>query len=500
VGKYVLPNVGEFTGTAPYTVMLKGNPNPQTAGSNYEVSGTIASFTDKTGAPGRLNCIPMTGNIDFSTSETVAKGQPVSFAVITNPTVPPAESITYTWSAFNSNGLGGPSYMPTAPVITGAYTVTLTARSEGYCDLTKSKKVEVIDCFPSSTYDLVASAPGFCAGDAGVTFSLSRTEYGRSYELYKGATTVTTLIGTGSAATFSGAQTEGIYTARVLASADGYCEAEMSGSPTISRNSLPTAPTISQPVDVCFNGGSIVFTATGYTGSLTWVSTGGGSESGNSVTFASGAATGTKAVTARSAQTYTNNAPTCYSAEVTQLASVLALPATPTLAVSASTVCLGTNIVFRVTVPESGATYTWSGAEGTASGIGDGTYTVSSATTSTVSVTAHARKLVNETTCQSGNASLSAVVSQPSAVGQEQHPVCGCASPGIPCSGQCRTSCGPDFTSDCQSNQWNPELFSPSIVDCYNACVAYAATYRYYYYVTLNPGSLGARCTCYRCN
>jgi uncharacterized protein (TIGR02145 family) len=46
---------------------------------------------------------------------------------------------------------------------------------------------------------------------------------------------------------------------------------------------------------------------------------------GNNVTFASGAATGTKTVKAQSAKTYTD-APTCYSAAVTQSAAVNPLP------------------------------------------------------------------------------------------------------------------------------------------------------------------------------
>jgi uncharacterized protein (TIGR02145 family) len=51
---YIATNVITFTGTAPYTVMLEGVPEPQTAGSHYIAPGAIASFTDKTGAPGRI--------------------------------------------------------------------------------------------------------------------------------------------------------------------------------------------------------------------------------------------------------------------------------------------------------------------------------------------------------------------------------------------------------------------------------------------------------------
>jgi hypothetical protein len=126
---------------------------------------------------------------------------------------------------------------------------------------------------------------------------------------------------------------------------------------------------------------------------------------------------------------------------VTQSAGVLALPATPALAVSASTVCLGMDITFRVTSPMDGATYTWSGAEGTPSGTGNCSYTVSGATTGTKSVTAYASQTSNGTTCQSANSSLSAYVSQPGADGEAVDASCGCASGLTSCTNTntCRT-------------------------------------------------------------
>jgi hypothetical protein len=447
VGEYSSSDATEivFTGTPMYTIVLKDNGGStitRQSGSPFSVpaSYTVQSFTDKTGAPGTIKCIPMTGNIDFTVPASISKGLVASFAATTSGfTTPPAAALTYTWSApgFSPDTHTGATYTPTAPVTTGSYPVTLTAPSEGYCDLERSKTVTVIDCIPSTVYDLEVSASGFCEGGTGVTFALSGTEYGRSYELYKGAEIVATLEGTGSATPFNGAMTEGNYTAQVLAS-NGYCEATMSGtSVTIYRNPLPTVPVIAKPDDVCLNGGNLVFTATGYSGLLTWISNGGGSESGDGVTFNS-SATGTKTVTARSAQTHTN-APTCYSAEVTQSASVQALP-TPTIAASASTVCLGTNITFRVTQPVSGATYTWSGAAGTASGSGDGTYTVNGVTTGTKSVTAYARLALSGTTCQSDYASRTAVVSQPGNNGQAADVTCGCATGTTNCSGICTTN------------------------------------------------------------
>jgi hypothetical protein len=79
------------------------------------------------------------------------------------------------------------------------------------------------------------------------------------------------------------------------------------------------------------------------------------------------------------------------------------LPDTPTIAVSASTVCQGTNVVFRAS-GTAGSTYTWLGAAGTVSGTGNCSYTVSGATASAKSVSAYASLTSSGTTCQSGNA------------------------------------------------------------------------------------------------
>jgi uncharacterized protein (TIGR02145 family) len=171
------------------------------------------------------------------------------------------------------------------------------------------------------TYTLTASASGFCEGaTTGVSFALQGTQKGVKYQLYRDATLASTLTGTGGAETFSSTfNTAGTYTARTVAEG-AYQATPMSGSHPIKSNKLPAPPFIAKPADVCQNGGNIVFTATDYSGSLTWTSYTGGAQSGNSVTFAS-TATGTKTVTARSAQTYTN-APPCYSATVTQSATV----------------------------------------------------------------------------------------------------------------------------------------------------------------------------------
>jgi hypothetical protein len=309
-------------------------------------------------------------------------------------------------------------------------------------------------CIPSSTYTLNASATGFCADAAGVTFSLSGTQSGRSYQLYKGATTVTTLTGTGSAATFSGNMTEGTYTAKVLASA-GYCEATMAGSPAISRNSLPTQPTIAKPDDVCLNGGNLVFTATGYSGSLTWTSAGGGVVNNNTITFAS-TATGIKTVTARSAQTYTNAA-TCYSAEVTQWATVNAIPGAPTMS-GAGTHCTGS-----ANITASAGTY--------GNGIKWDDGSTASARTVTVSGT-YMAITTSAAGCTSSTATITITVGTPSGSGSAPNTACNCASGLTDCDGTCQASCG-NFTA-CEGFT---EVTCATSDGCYTTTVSNASNY-----------------------
>jgi uncharacterized protein (TIGR02145 family) len=245
VGEYATASSITFTGTPPFDLVLSPGGNVSVE-EGYELSGsqTLASFSDKTGAPG------------------------------------------------------------------------------------------IIKCVPPATYNLIASASGFCASEAGITFSLDGTQLNVKYQLYRGSDKVgSELTGTGSgAATFTGGpfKVAGTYTAQSVAES-GYCAMLMSGSHTITANATPTAPTISvSPVTgaVCENAGALVFTATGYTGALEWTEPGGGDESANSVTFVSGTSPDTKTVKARSSQTYTN-AQTCHSAEVTRTGTINALPDNP---------------------------------------------------------------------------------------------------------------------------------------------------------------------------
>ena len=151
VAEYTLADRVSFTGTPMYSVVLEydgGGTETQQVNSPFIVpSGyTLQSFTDKTGAPGIIKCIPMVGLLDFSASNAVT-GQPAVFSV-TQPPSTPGAGVTYSWRAPNfdpASGSGTP-FNATAPAEKGNHGVTLTAHAGGYCDLSVTKQVEVLDC------------------------------------------------------------------------------------------------------------------------------------------------------------------------------------------------------------------------------------------------------------------------------------------------------------------------------------------------------------------
>jgi uncharacterized protein (TIGR02145 family) len=107
----------------------------------------------------------------------------------------------------------------------------------------------IIKCIPPATYSLIASASGFCASDAGITFSLDDTQSGVKYQLYRSSDKVgNELTGNGSAQTFTGGplKVAGVYTAQSVAES-GYCAMLMTGShnivaySAISPGSITTA-------------------------------------------------------------------------------------------------------------------------------------------------------------------------------------------------------------------------------------------------------------------
>ena len=215
----------------------------------------------------------------------------------------------------------------------------------------------VITCTASAVYDLKASATEFCTGST-VTFALSNTTAGRTYQLYKGSTLVNMLTGTGGAATFTGAFAgAGIYTAQVVTE-NGYCAAAMNGTHTVSvTTSLPAAPTGASSNARC-GSGAVTFSATAPGGcTIDWYTTQTGS------TLVSGGS----GVTLFAPTIYAN---TTYHAQARN---------TSTGCVSASRLAVSGTINSVPTISRSGGAASQSVNQNTA--ISTITYTASNATT-----------------------------------------------------------------------------------------------------------------------
>jgi hypothetical protein len=194
-----------------------------------------------------------------------------------------------------------------------------------------------------------------------------------------------------------------------VSATSGAVAAVVAALPATPAVTLVSAATVCQNTNVVFRVTAPVAGAT-----YTWGGTAGtASGTGNGTLTVSGAAAGNKSVTVYA--TAPSSGVNCVSATSGAVASVVAaLPATPAVTrVSAATVCQNTNVVFRVTAPVTGATYTWGGTAGTASGTGNGTLTVSG-TAGNKSVTVYATAPSSGVNCVSAtSAAMAAVVAAP---------------------------------------------------------------------------------------
>lgn len=119
---------------------------------------------------------------------------------------------------------------------------------------------------PLTVFDVKSSATEYCANDekSGVTITLSDSEVGVKYTLYKGTAEVSSKDGTGSELDF-GTMQAGIYTVTAKNTNTG-CSANMNGSITVTENPVPEA-TLSGTTSICSDntsGVALTFNVTDY--------------------------------------------------------------------------------------------------------------------------------------------------------------------------------------------------------------------------------------------
>jgi hypothetical protein len=231
---------------------------------------------------------------------------------------------------------------------------------EGYTVLSFTDKTGTpgeFKCITPMAQTLAASAPGFCAGSPGVQLSLSGTQNGAKYRLYRNGTAIgTALSGSGSAAAFSGTYTAGSYTAR-SAKAGAFCDAAMDGTVLVNAIPMPVMPkiavsasTVCQNTNVTFNVSSPVAGVT-----YTWSGNPAGIASGTgNATYTVDAAANVKSVSVHAR--VTSGDITCQSANAATVTVSVVAPAAP--AVIPGTFCFGLPGQLQATVA-NGASIFW---------------------------------------------------------------------------------------------------------------------------------------------
>jgi hypothetical protein len=130
-----------------------------------------------------------------------------------------------------------------------AYTIPAGKTLKSFTD--KTGAPGTFHCTMPATQTLTASAAGYCEDAAGVQFALDGTERDVVYQLYRDNSPLSgaTITGGGSAATFSGTFTAGVYRVESLPGAS--CPAAMDSTHTITMYPVPAPPAITGPEVAC---------------------------------------------------------------------------------------------------------------------------------------------------------------------------------------------------------------------------------------------------------
>jgi gliding motility-associated-like protein len=258
----------------------------------------------------------------------------------------------------STTGTGSAINLMLSGLSTGSHTITVRAKF-GSCTpiFNTAPNISVtVGAFP--TIFNVTGGGSYCAGGSGVAIGLADSESGVNYTLMRGATTVQTVAGTGSAISFTAQTTAGTYTVEAENATTG-CAATMNGNAVVTIDPLPTVFNVTGGGSYC--SGSPAAQAIGLNGS----------EVGVNYTLLRGATTvetiaGTGAALAFTAQTtagtYTvqaENATTGCDATMNGNA-VVTIDPLPTLfdVTGGGAACFGGSVAIGLTDSEVGVNYT----------------------------------------------------------------------------------------------------------------------------------------------
>jgi uncharacterized protein (TIGR02145 family) len=154
------PERESYTGSTVFETKAPNDPGSYTitVTASAENYCKISFDTTILVKPGRK----MQGLFDFTFSETIIKGQKVTFTA-RGITTPSAEKIRYEWTAPGFTGgtpsPSGNSYTAVCPPNTGTYAVEVTARADGYSDSTIKRDIVVVNEWDMTGYLIIAPPP-----------------------------------------------------------------------------------------------------------------------------------------------------------------------------------------------------------------------------------------------------------------------------------------------------------------------------------------------------
>ncbi|MEO6330355.1 MAG: HYR domain-containing protein, partial [Ginsengibacter sp.] len=201
-----------------------------------------------------VQTVPTAGVI--AASQTICSGgDPAAFTSTTNGTGD--GTITYRWESSVSPfttwstvaGQTASTYnVPSGLTATTQYRrITISTLNSIACESEPTTPVQ-ITVNPLPTIFTVTGGGSYCSGGTGVVIGLSGSQNGVNYQLFQGVTPVGSAVaGTNAAISFGNQATTGTYTV-VATDATTNCTSNMTGSATVTVQSISATPVINSPI------------------------------------------------------------------------------------------------------------------------------------------------------------------------------------------------------------------------------------------------------------
>lgn len=365
-------NPATLTATAPsnvtvtwYSAASGGSPLPGGTGTTFVTPALSATTVYYAQSARTSNGCANTNRVPVTVTVTPAPATPVlvnanpaicSGNVFTLAVQNPQTGITYQWYDAPTAGnliFTGSNF--TTPALTNTTTYYVTAVSAtGNCNSSSRASATVTVAAPPATPTVTAGNVSVCSGGTGV-LSIQNPQTGITYNWYDAAT-AGNLVRTGSSVTVGPITNNTVYYVEAVNA--GGCMSASRATDTVAISVVPAAPQIAaSSVSVCA-GSKATFNIQGPQTGITynWYS---------AATAGTLLATGTQYTTTQLSATTTyyaeavNSTGCTSSSRTSATASVNAVPSTPVVNNTGTTICSGTATQLSIQNPVPNVTYNW---------------------------------------------------------------------------------------------------------------------------------------------